>query len=226
MCSRFQLTAAPEAVRDLFRLEKIEPFPPRYNIAPTQPVHIVRRSEAGPRELVLVRWGLIPGWVKSPGEFATLINARAETAAEKPSFRAAMRHKRCLFPVTGFYEWSGPKGARQPNLIRPRDGGVMALAGLWEHWMDAEGSEIETAAILTVAANAMVGAVHDRMPAILPPERFADWLEDRHLEGRQARALLAPACEDLLDIVPVNPALNNARNQGADVAEPVQRNLI
>lgn len=219
MCSRYSLTSPPEAVRSYFGTFNVEQFPPRYNIAPTQPVLIVRNSQRHERELVLVRWGLIPSWVKAPGEFATIINARAETAQEKPSFRASMRHRRCLVPTDGFYEWTGEKGAKQPHLIRPRGGGPMAMAGIWEHWLGADGSELETMAILTVAANRTMRPIHDRMPAILAPDAFEAWLDCRSGSAAEAAELLVPAPEDLLDIVPVSRALNNPRNEGPAVQE-------
>src|SRR6185437_4214075 len=116
MPSRYSLTASPEVVRRLFGVTTVDDFPPRYNIAPAQPVTIMRIEAKGQRELQLVRWGLIPSWAKDPSEFTTLINARAESAAEKPSFRGAMRHRRCLVPATGFYEWTGARGSKQPHL--------------------------------------------------------------------------------------------------------------
>ncbi len=184
MCSRYSLTSPPEAVRAYFDTENEEVFPPRYNIAPSQPVHIVRLDLKGRRELTLVRWGLIPSWVKDPREFSTLINARSETAAEKPSFRAAMRHRRCLVPTDGFYEWTGrcrrQGSASDPPRAGRRPGGtLMAMAGLFEHWLGADGSEFESMAILTTAANATMAAIHDRMPVILPPEQFEIWLDCR-----------------------------------------------
>jgi len=152
MCSRYSLTSPPEAVRAYFRCDNEAVFPPRYNIAPSQPVAIVRNKPQGGREMALVRWGLIPAWVKDPRAFKMLINARAESAVDKPSFRAAMRHRRCLIPADGFYEWKGAPGAKRPHLVKPRAGGPMALAGIFENWLGADGSEIETVAILTVAA--------------------------------------------------------------------------
>ena len=170
MCSRYSLTSPPEAVRSYFKARNSPNFPPRYNIAPTQPVLIASHDAKAERELTLVRWGLIPSWVKNPAEFTTIINARAETAAEKPSFRAALRHRRCLVPADGFYEWIGKPGAKRPHLIRPKAGGPMAFGALAEHWMGPDGSEIETMAILTVAANRTVSVLHDRMPLILEPD--------------------------------------------------------
>ena len=219
MCSRFSLTSPPEAVRSYFGTFNAEVFPPRYNIAPTQPVMIVRLSERRERIMHLVRWGLIPSWVKAPAEFTTLINARAETATEKPSFRSSMRHRRCLVPTDGFYEWTGEKGAKRPHLIRPRGGGLMAMAGIHEHWLGADGSEIETMAILTVAANKLMSSVHDRMPAILAPDVFDVWLDCRSGRSEFAAELLVPAPEELLEIVEVSRKLNNPRNEGPELEE-------
>lgn len=226
MCSRYSLTSPHEAVRRVFGYVNDEPFPPRYNIAPTQPVAIVRTSAAVARELALVRWGLIPPWVKDPGQFSTLINARAESLAEKPSFRGAYRHKRCLVPADGFYEWIGKPGAKRPHLIRPVAGGPIAFAGLYEQWMGAEGSEIDTMAIITVAANRTVGAIHDRMPAIIAPDHFEEWLDCRGREPREVAHLLAPAADDLLAIVEVDAQLNNPRNEGAHLQTPVRTTLF
>ena len=219
MCSRYSLTSQPQAVRRLFDCDVIEDFPPRYNIAPTQPVLIVRANE-GPgqsREARLVRWGLIPSWVKDPREFATLINARSETAAEKPSFRGAMRHKRCLVPTDGFYEWTGRPGAKQPHLIRFKSQALFAFAGLYEHWLGADGSELETMAILTTTANADMAHIHDRMPVILDPADYALWLDCRPGSSLPVEDLLRPARDGLLEIVAVNPKLNNPRAEGPEL---------
>lgn len=226
MCSRYNLTAPHEAVRRVFGYRNDEPFPPRYNIAPTQPAAIVRIGVHGERELALVRWALLPGWVKDPRTFSTLINARSESAAEKPSFRSAMRHRRCLVPATGFYEWTGKAGAKVPYLIRPRDQGILAFAGIWEHWLGADGSEIDTMAILTVGANRTVAAIHDRMPAIVGPELFEPWLDCRGTMAEIAAALLAPASEDLLEVIQVSRALNNPRNEGPELIMSQKQTLL
>lgn len=231
MCSRYSLTSPPEAVRQLFGYENDAQFPPRYNIAPTQPVAIVRTGLTGVREMALVRWGLIPPWAKDPRQLSTLINARAETAAGKPSFRGAMRHKRCLVPADGFYEWTGKAGAKQPHLIALRPGsaygdGPMGFAGIWEHWLGADGSEIETMAILTVAANREMGPVHDRMPLILDPKDFDAWLDCSSGSSRDIEALLAPPPDRLLTIRPVSRLLNNPRNEGPEVQAPADMNLL
>ncbi len=193
MCSRYNLTSPPDVIRAFFGLSEIEAFPPRYNIAPGQPVPIVRRDSTGHAEFRLVRWGLLPGWVRDPQRVSLLINARVETAAEKPSFRGAMRHRRCLVPANGFYEWRGPARFRTPYVFQPRMGGPMALAGLHEHWLGADGSELETMAILTVPANAVVRPVHDRMPLILSPAQFPRWLDCTAGDGKAATEVIAEA---------------------------------
>jgi putative SOS response-associated peptidase YedK len=226
MCGRYAVTSAPEAIRALFGYPEQPNFPPRYNIAPTQPVAIVRPDHAGRRELVLVRWGLIPPWVKDPRNFSTLINARAESAATKPAFRGAMRHKRCLVPADAFYEWTGTPGRKRPHLLRLASGGPMALAGLYEHWLGADGSELDTMAILTVPANAQVAALHDRMPAILPPDQFDAWLDVRAVSAEEAQGLLVPAAEDALEIVEVSRRLNDPRNEGPELQEAVGGTLL
>lgn len=226
MCSRYCLTLPPEAVRTTFGLASIDPFPPRYNIAPLQPVGVVRHSPRHVPEFQLVRWGLIPSWVKMPAERAPLINARAETTAGKPSFRGAMRHRRCLVPATGFYEWTRRRGARTPYLIRPREGGLLALAGLWEHWVGADGSEIETMAILTVPANAVVQSLHDRMPAILPPVLHADWLDCRSGSSIEAEALLQPVPDERLEAIALTPHVNDPAHDGPAVQEPAEPRLL
>lgn len=230
MCSRYSLTSPPEAVRSYFGTRAPEPYPPRYNIAPSQPVHIVRQDAMAERELVLVRWGLIPSWVKDPRDFAMIINARSETAAQKPSFRAAMRHRRCLIPADGFYEWTGPAGAKTPHLIRPRpgqaQGTLMAMAGLYEHWLGPDGSEIETMAILTTDANPMMRRIHDRMPVIVPPEHFERWLDCRGGTATGVMDLLSPAPDGLLEVIEVSRKLNNPRNEGPEVQEPARTQLL
>jgi putative SOS response-associated peptidase YedK len=226
MCSRYNLTTPLDAVRAYFSVANGEPYPPRYNIAPTQPVLIVRLDHARKRELALVRWGLIPSWVKDPARLSTMINARAETATEKASFRGAMRHRRCLVPTNGFYEWTGKPGTRLPYLIRQPDSGLLAFAGLWETWLGADGSEIDTMAILTVAANSAMAPLHDRMPAILGPEAFDAWLDTRGFTSGMAAGMLRPARDDLLEHITVDPRLNNVRNEGPELIAPHRDTLL
>ena len=226
MCSRYSLTSPPEAVRDYFRYDNEAVFPPRYNIAPAQPVAIVRDAANGRRELALVRWGLIPSWAKDPRKFRMMINARSETAAEKPSFRAAMRHRRCLVPTDGFYEWTGAPGDKRPHLVRPFAGGTVGMAGIYEYWQGADGSEMESMAILTTAANQSMSVLHDRMPVIIPPEHFDAWLDCSSGSAEGILALLHSPPEGLLEIVEVSRKLNNPRNEGPQVQEPVSTSSL
>lgn len=217
MCGRYSLTASPEDVRALFGYEDQPNFPPRYNIAPTQAIAIVRQV-GGARRFALVRWGLMPSWVKDPASFSLLINARAETAHEKPAFRGSMRHHRCLIPANGFYEWRrGPGNAKQPYWIAPKDGGLVAFAGLWADWMSADGSEMESAAILTTQANGRIAPIHNRMPAVIAPEQFDLWLDTANVDAREASALLAPAPDDLFEAIPVSSRVNAVRNDDPEL---------
>ena len=226
MCSRYSLTSPPEAIRRLFGLDQLEEFPPRYNIAPTQPMLLVREAARGGREATLARWGLIPPWVKDPREFATLLNARAETAAEKPSFRAAFRHRRCLIPADGFYEWTGAPGAKQPHLIRLKTRAPFAFAGLWENWLGADGSEIETAAILTTAANGDMSVIHDRMPVILHEADYERWIDCRPGTSVHVGDLMAPLPDGLIDIVAVTRKVNSSQVEGAELQTPISAPLL
>lgn len=224
MCGRYLLTSPPEAVRQLFgHVERMD-YPPRHNIAPTQPILVVR-AERGERHAVLVRWGLIPPWAKDPRDLPTLINARAETAAEKPAFRAAFRRRRCVIPATGWYEWqsvgAAPKGPKRPFAIGARGGGLLVFAGLWEHYLAPDGSEIETAAILTVDANAALSGVHDRMPVLLAPDAIGAWLAEDAEPAALAR-LLRPAPDDWVEAWEVAPLMNSVRNDGPELVVPVK----
>lgn len=221
MCGRFALTATPAEVEQLFDIAGLEPFPERYNIAPTQPICIVRRSAAGGREGTLVRWGLVPHWVKDPASFTLLINARSETASEKPAFRAGMRHRRCLIPASGFYEWQRSEKHKQPFWIAPSAKNLVAFAGVWETWMGKDGSEIDTAAFLTTTANASLSAIHHRMPVVIEPDAFARWL-DPVVEPRDVADLLCAAPDGFFEPVPVSSRVNSARNDGPDLQSPVE----
>lgn len=229
MCGRFTLTATPEEVEALFALLELEGFPPRYNIAPTQPILMVvagERREPGSnlpeRRPLLVRWGLIPSWAKDPKAQPLLINARSETAAEKASFRAAMRHRRTLVPASGFYEWrrDGSKKS-QPYFIRPKGGGLVAFAGLMEMWHEPGGSELDTGAILTTHANADIARIHDRMPVVIRPEDYARWLDCLGQEPRDVADLLQPVEPGFFEAIPISDKVNKAANVGPDIQEPV-----
>lgn len=226
MCSRYSLTTSPQALSRVFGRYEGEDFPPRYNIAPSQPVLIVRTGFRGEREFPLVRWGLIPSWAKDPGQYGLLVNARSETAAEKPSFRGPMRHRRCLVPTTGYYEWTGGRGNKQPHLIRLKDQPVFAMAGLWEAWLGADGSEIETMAILTTAANDDVAAIHDRMPVIIEPECYDRWLDCSSGRENEVLDLLTPLPKGRMTTMSINPKLNDPRAEGPDLHQPPNPTLL
>jgi putative SOS response-associated peptidase YedK len=217
MCGRFAITLPPEAVRAFFAYVEQPNFPPRYNIAPTQPIPIVfARAHTGgaERHFLLARWGFLPGFVKEPKTFPLLINARAEGIEQKASFRAALRRRRCLVIADGFYEWRrvSERGPKQPYLIRSVDGEPMGFAGLYETWSDATGGEIDTACIVTTTANRLMSSVHDRMPVILPREAFSLWLDTDGVDPATAVELLTPAPEGALELVPIGTAVNRAEN--------------
>jgi putative SOS response-associated peptidase YedK len=215
MCGRYVILSTPEAIRALFGYPEQPNFPPRYNVAPTQPIPIVRLAE-GKRQFVLMRWGLIPSWVKDPKTFSLLINARAESVVDKPAFRAAVRRRRCLIPADGFYEWKDVGGRKQPYFVRlNKSGGPFAFAGLWETWTGPNGEEIDTAAIVTTNANRTLSAIHSRMPVILSPEAFDLWLDCAHVDATIAAALLVPARDDLLEAYEISPAVNRVANDSA-----------
>ena len=220
MCGRYAVTTNPEAMRALFRYLEQPNFPPRYNVAPTQPVPIVRVVE-GRREFALVRWGLIPPWVKDPRAFSLLINARGESVNEKPAFRNAMKRRRCLFPADGFYEWKREGDRKRPYFVRLKSGQPMAFAGLWESWMGPNGEEMETAAIVTTAASRSIAHIHDRMPVIVAPEAFDFWL-DPNVDGEMAAAVIAPAPDALLEAYEVSSAVNRTANDSAALLEPLR----
>lgn len=234
MCGRFALHASPEIVADFLSVDEIDDFPPRYNIAPTQPILIAiggradrpdaNRANRANRSAQLARWGLIPSWVKDASKFPLLINARGETAATKNSFRAAMKYRRCLIPATEFYEWrrsgSGPSA---PFLFRPKGGRPFAFAGLTETAIDADGGEIDTAAIVTTAASGSAKEIHDRMPVALEEGEFERWLNCREYDASDVADLIAGSAVPDFEIVPIGPAVNKVANANPSIQEPVKQ---
>jgi putative SOS response-associated peptidase YedK len=220
MCGRYLILSSPQAFRRLFGYREEPDFPSRYNVAPTQPVPIVRLAERE-RQFALVRWGLIPPWVKDPRTFTLLINARAESVNAKPAFRNAMRRRRCLVPADGFYEWKDDGGRKRPFCIRPKDRAPIAFAGLWETWIGPNGEEMETAAIVTTQANRELAALHSRMPAIIPERAFDLWLDCAAFDEVTATALLDPAPDGLLEAYEISSAVNRTANDGPALIEPV-----
>ncbi|MEZ4519144.1 MAG: SOS response-associated peptidase [Chloroflexota bacterium] len=221
MCGRFSLFADGEEVAAHYGLDEVPFLAPRYNIAPTQPVAAVRLAYNSPeRELTHFQWGLIPSWSKDPSIGSRLINARSETAAEKPSFRSAFKRRRCLIPTSGFYEWQKVGKGKQPMFIHPAEGDLMSFAGLWEYWQSADGSELETCTILTTGPNAIMEPIHNRMPVIVEPDDYAMWL-DPETPADQLMHLLRPSESSLLDAYPVSTVVNNPRNEDPACIQPV-----
>jgi putative SOS response-associated peptidase YedK len=212
MCARFTLSTPPDVVAELFGLPDISDLPSRYNIAPSQPVACVRGDRRG-RWLDMLRWGLIPSWATDPKIAHSLINARAETVAEKPAFRTAFRHRRCLIPADGFYGWQQIGPEKQAYHFRMHDESVFALAGLWEAWPGPDRTTVETCTILTTAANWLVARASDRMPVIIDREHFGRWLEPSTEPPALAR-LLRPYPADAMTATPVGSLVNSVRNEG------------
>jgi putative SOS response-associated peptidase YedK len=219
MCGRYTVTSTPEAIRALFGYSEQPNFPPRYNVAPTQPIAVVRLID-GKRQFALMRWGLLPSWVKDPKNFTLLINARGESLTEKPAFRAAMKRRRCLIPADGFYEWKATGARKQPHYVRAKSHGPLAFAGLWESWTGPNGEELETAAIVTTRANETLKSLHERMPVIVPPDAFDVWLDCANVDAETASALIAPAPEGLLEAYEVSTAVNRTANDNPKLVEP------
>ena len=224
MCGRFTLRAPASVVAEQFALFEVPPFTPRFNIAPTQPVAVVRCSpgRAGPeRELVWLRWGLIPSWAKDPAIGNRMINARAESVADKPAFRAALRRRRCLILADGFYEWQRRGRSKQPYYFRLKGGGLFAFAGLWEHWQSPGGEEIQSCTMLTTTANDLCRTVHVRMPLILKPESYDPWLDPAVQTSKPLAPLMVPFPENLMECHPVSTRVNNPANDGPENVEPL-----
>ena len=227
MCGRYVIFSTPEAIRVLFRYGEQPNFPPRYNIAPTQPIPIVRLLD-GKRSFALMRWGLLPSWVEEPKTFPLLINARGESVLDKPAFCNAVRRRRCLIPTDGFYEWQvgGTGGPKQPYFVRAKRGEdgtapPLAFAGLWETWTGRNGEELDTAAIVTTDANRTLSAIHPRMSAFIAPADFDRWLDCDAVPAEEAATLIKPADDTLLEVYPISPAVNRVANDSEALIVPV-----
>lgn len=220
MCGRFAFYSPAEATTALFSADGDLIVEPRYNIAPTQTVAAIRRNEVQQNEWVGLRWGLIPRWAKDPTIGNRMINARSETVAEKPSYREAFKHRRCVVLADGFYEWQRQGTVKTPYYMSIEEGEPFALAALWESWVDrSSGEVIESTTLLTTAANAFMQPIHHRMPVILNPDSSQEWLDN---SAYLAEAIAAPP---ELQAWPVSRTVNNARNQGADLITPVDEDL-
>lgn len=222
MCGRFTLTADPELLAEAFPgvAPPVE-FAPRYNIAPTQPVVVIPND--GQNQMHLFRWGLIPSWAKDISIGSRLINARGETIHEKPSFRTAYRRRRCLIVADGFYEWKKEADGKTktPWYIYLKNRQPFAFAGLWEVWHGPDGSVLPTATIITTTPNDFMASLHNRMPVILPPDTWADWLTPAEIRAPENLELLQPLPSDAMDAHPVSRAVNRPTNDGPDLILPL-----
>jgi putative SOS response-associated peptidase YedK len=223
MCGRYTLTAPGEIIAEIFELVDVPPILPRYNLAPTQEAAVVRVVAPGaPRTLASLRWGLIPYWAEDPAIGNRMINARAESVADKPAYRDSFRWRRCLVPADGFYEWKKLDAkTKQPYLIHRQDRRPFGFAGLWSSWRSKEKSRIETFAIITTGPNGLLRPLHDRMPVILDPSDYAAWLDPANRNAAHLRSLLAPAPEAGWQATPVSRAVNTATYDAPDCIEPL-----
>lgn len=223
MCGRFTLSATTQVLARQFQLTVPIPLEPRFNIAPTQQVPVVRMApEKAQRELALLRWGLVPSWAKDLRLGARLINARAETVGEKPAFRASFRRRRCLVPADGFYEWQpvDPK-QKQPHYIRRRDGGLFAFAGLWDRWEGTDGKIIDSFTVLTTEANELLRTMHERMPVIVGPEDYELWLDPAVHDAERLQPLLRPYPAAEMAAYPVGPGVNSPKKDDPQCVAPL-----
>ncbi len=231
MCGRFTLTADPDTLRQVFALGTasagaLAELSPRYNVAPSQPVAVAVADSEGGRKLAFLKWGLIPSWAKDPKIGSRMINARAETLAEKPSFRTALKKRRCLILADGFYEWKREGKTKTPMYIQLKSGEPFAFAGLWEFWRpldsDADaGAAIKSCAIITTTPNALMEKIHDRMPVILRPQAYDLWLTPGELPAEKTLPLLKPFAASQMKAITVSTLVNNTANDSPECVRPV-----
>ncbi len=222
MCGRFTLSTSPQTLQRMFELPEAPNLPARFNIAPSEAIAAIRLPKPNAqRELALLRWGLIPAWAKAPDTGAKMINARSETAATSPAFRAAFRRRRCLVPADGFFEWQKLDRRKQPFYMRMQDGQPFAFAGLWEHWQGKDGQVIDTCTILTTDPSDLLRPIHDRMPVILDPAAYTLWLDPSVQDPERLRPLLRPYPVDRMEAYPVSQLVNSPVNDLPDCIAPL-----
>jgi putative SOS response-associated peptidase YedK len=223
MCGRYRLSRRKQIIEEQFEAQPWdEDWSPRYNIAPTQPVPVIRQHPKEPvRQMSLMRWGLIPHWAKDASGAAGTINARSETAATKPAFRDPLKYRRCLIPADAFYEWKRTATGKQPYCFEVNEGELFAFAGLWDGWKDASGNWIKTCSILTTTPNAVTSAIHDRMPVILDPASYDLWLDPGMTDVQVISELLKPYDARSMRCCPVNTRVNHVANDDEECSRPV-----
>jgi putative SOS response-associated peptidase YedK len=224
MCGRYRLSRRKQIVEEHFLADWDDlEWHPRYNIAPTQPVPIIRQNPKEPiREISLVRWGLIPSWSKDSSSSAKMINARSETAATLPAFRDAMKSRRCLVPADGFYEWQKTGKTKQPYCFEVSDGSLFAFAGIWDRWKDPSGQWIKSCSILTTTPNAVTSAVHDRMPVILDRDNYDLWLDPGMTDVKVVSEMLKPYDTQVMRSYPVSSRVNSVAKDDEECSTPTQ----
>jgi putative SOS response-associated peptidase YedK len=225
MCGRFRQTRSQKLLEDRFQAESEDEIEviPRYNIAPTQPVVTVRQEPGkSSRRLSNMRWGLIPSWAKDMSGSGQAINARSESVTERLSFSDAVHYRRCLIPADGFYEWKRTGKTRQPYMFEVGEGELFAFAGLWDQWKDPQGKVIESCTILTTGSNDLLAEIHDRMPVIVPPDKYTLWLDPEVEDFDAVKAILQPYDASLMRHYPVSPRVNSVQNEDAECAAPVR----
>ena len=222
MCGRYNLITDTKALVDFFEIDQVlveaKGLRPRYNIAPGQSVPIIRNAGQG-NELLLARWGLIPHWSREPSTKYSTINARAETVAEKPSYRDAFKRKRCLIPANGFYEWRRDGDRKTPHHIHAPDNGLLAFAGVWDHW-DKQGEGFDSCSIIVTTASRIMQPIHERMPVILNPAQYSTWLNPAHYNRAQLESMLVPYAGSL-ETCRISRFVNSPANDGPECVEPV-----
>jgi len=228
MCGRYRLSRRKQILEEHFdSVSGMEDWSPRYNIAPTQSVPVIRQNPKEPvRELSLFRWGLVPSWAKDPSVASRMINARSETASTKPAFSEALKFRRCLVPADGFYEWRKTGKVKEPYCFEINDGQLFAFAGIWERWNDPSGKPLETCSILTTIPNAVTSAVHDRMPVILNPDNYDLWLDPGLKDAALVSDLLRPCDARLMRCYPVSSRVNSVINDDEECSRQVQHSVI
>lgn len=222
MCGRYTLTAPAEVLTEIFDLAESIELHPRYNIAPTQETAVVGLNHEGKRSLGLMRWGLIPHWAKDPSIGNRLINARAETVAEKPAFRSSFAKRRCLVPADGFYEWQKAGSRKQPYYLQLAEHRPFAFAGLWARWSPPEGEPVKSFTLLTTTPNEVAAKVHDRMPVILPAEHYELWLDPEVHDREALEAVLGPFPAEGMEAYPVSTLVNSPKNDEPRCIEPLE----
>ena len=216
MCGRFALIVDASVLADVFDVDPPRELQPRFNIAPTQTIPVIRAGKEFARECSMVRWGLVPSWAKDEKMGARMINARGETVAEKPSFRSAVKSRRCLIPADGFYEWVRTDEGKQPHFIHFSDAKPFAFAGLWERWSKGGSKPLDTCTIITTSPNELIADLHDRMPVILPRALYEEWLDPTPMSAKRLQEVLVPHPAEGMEAYPVSTFVNKPANDGPE----------